>query len=276
MQRGLAQRDLAGITAIGIDEIQIGRWHHYMTLIYQIDNHRRRLLAVRPGRSTKTIMRCLRDIGRDHYSGIRYVCSDMWKSYVKVIARRLPDALNILDKFHIVANLNKALDPVRREEARRLSAQGYQPILAKTRYCFLKRPENLTPGQQSRLDDVLCYSLKTVKAYLFKESFQALWSYQSPYWARWFWKQWSARVMRSRIDPLKKFVKTMRRHEHLIFNYWKAKRQFSSGVVEGLNRKVNLVTRKAYGFRNPEIYRIALFHSLGELPEPHPGPHRFC
>jgi transposase len=81
--------------------------------------------------------------------------------------------------------------------------------------------------------------------------------------------------MRSQLEPIKKFVKTMRHHKELIFNYWKAKKAFNSGVVEGLNRKVNVVTRKVYGFRSEEVYRIALFHTLGGLPEP-PAPHKYC
>lgn len=81
--------------------------------------------------------------------------------------------------------------------------------------------------------------------------------------------------MRSQLEPIKTFVRTMRNHEELIFNYWRAKKAFNSGVVEGLNRKVNVVTRKAYGYRSEKIYRIALFHPLGDLPEP-PIVHGFC
>ena len=272
---GLEHRDLSAISAIGVDEIQIGRGHHYMTLVYQIDRGARRLLAVRPGRKARTLMRCFRDLGSDAYSNIRFVCSDMWKAYLKVIAKRLPQAIHVLDKFHIVANLHKAVDKVRREEAAQMVRDGYEPILRKSKYCLLKRPENLTPNQDLKLKEVLQYNLKSVRAYLLKESFRALWDYNSVRWARWYWKRWSARAMRSRLEPVKQFVRTMRNHEELIFNYWEAQKQFTSGVVEGLNRKVNVVTRKAYGFRSPEIFRIALFHALGDLPEP-PVTHRFC
>lgn len=82
--------------------------------------------------------------------------------------------------------------------------------------------------------------------------------------------------MRSKLEPIKKCARTIRNHEELIFNYWAAKKEFTSGVVEGLNRKVNVVvTRKSYGFRSEEVYRIALVHTLGDLPEP-PVTHRFC
>jgi transposase len=107
-----------------------------------------------------------------------------------------------------------------------------------------------------------------VRAYLLKESFQLFWNYKSAYWAEWYLDKWCARAMRSRLDPIKAFVKTIRRHQPLILNWFKAKNQFSSGVVEGLNRKVNLVTRKSYGFRSYEVLKIALFHTTGDLPEP--------
>ena len=271
----LENRVLSGIKAIGIDEIHIRKGHNYMTLVYQIDEGARRLLAIRPGREIKTLLRCLRDIGPTARTGIRFVCSDMWKAYLTVIARRLPQAIHVLDKFHIVAHLHKAVDEVRREESTRLAKEGYEPILKKSKYCFLKRPENLTPNQELKLGELLQYNLKSVRAYLLKESFRALWDYESIRWARWYWKKWSARAMRSKLEPVKKFVGTMRNHEELIFNYWAAGKEFNSGVVEGLNRKVNVVTRKAYGYRSEEVYRIALFHTLGDLPEP-PVTHRFC
>ncbi len=116
---------------------------------------------------------------------------------------------------------------------------------------------------------------RTVRAYQYKEMFQALWSYESPTWARKFLHTWCRQVMRSRIEPLKTFARTMREHEDLIMNYFAAKKQFSSGVVEGLNRRINLITRKSYGFRSEEIRKTALFHALGQLPEPQ-FTHRFC
>ncbi len=272
---GLDNRVLSGITAIGVDEIHIRKGHNYMTLVYQIDEGKRRLLAIRPGRKIKTLMRCFRDLGPGTCSEIRFVCSDLWKAYLKVIAKRLPQAIHVLDKFHMVAHLHKAVDEVRREESTRLAKEGYEPILKKSKYCFLKRPENLTPNQELKLGELLQYNLKSLRAYPLKESFRALWEYESVRWAKWYWKNWSARAMRSQLEPIKKFVKTMRHHKELIFNYWKAKKAFNSGVVEGLNRKVNVVTRKAYGFRSEEVYRIALFHTLGGLPEP-PAPHKYC
>ena len=198
----------------------------------------------------------------------------MWKPYLKVIRKKLPNALHILDRFHIVAMLNKAVDEVRRAEAKRLREEGYEGVLDHTKYCFLKKEENLTEKQARKLTDVLELDLKSVRAYLLKESFQLFWRYSSPYWASWFLKKWCTRAMRSKLEPIKKFVKTVRRHEALMMNWFKAKKVYSSGTVEGLNRKVNLVTRKAYGYKSYEVMKIALYHTMGQLPEPE-ATHRF-
>jgi transposase len=164
--------------------------------------------------------------------------------------------------------MNDALDDVRAAEARRLARDGYEPVLKKTRWCVLKRKANLTPTQRFRLRDLLRYNLKTVRAYLLKEDFQQFWDYDSPTWAAKFLDDWCQQAMRSRIEPMKKVAKTLRGHRELILNYFRAKKQFSSGVVEGLNNKAKLTMRKSYGFRTFRVTEIALYHALGKLPEP--------
>ncbi len=275
VEYGLSQRSLTGIQAIGVDEIQYGKGHQYLTLVYQLDTGHKRLLAIAPRRTVKSLLRCFFELGQEGCASIQYVCSDMWKPYLKVIKKKLPQALHILDRFHIVVMLNKAVDEVRRSEVRRLKEQGFDDGLLKhTKYCFMKNENNLTDKQRLKLADVLQYDLKSVKAYLLKESFQSYWHYQSPYWAQWYLKKWCYRAMRSKLEPIKKFVKTLRRHEALMMNWFKAKKAYSSGTVEGLNRKVNLVTRKAYGYKSYEVLKIALFHTMGQLPEPEMA-HRF-
>ena len=268
VQWGLKHRDLSGITAIGVDEIQSNRGHHYLTLVYQIDLHCRRLLWVGQNRTERSFLKFFRMMGKERYSQIQYVCSDMWKAYLKVIKKKLPDATHILDRFHIVANLNKALDKVRAEEHRRLVNEGYEPVLKRTRWCLLKKPENLTEKQNYTLKELLKYNLKSVRAYLLKEDFQQLWEYTSPYWARRFLLSWCNRVMRSKIEPLKKQAQSIRKHQDLIINWFEAKKLFNSGIVEGFNCKAKLTMRKAFGFRTQYALEIALFHQLGALPEP--------
>jgi transposase len=272
---GLKHRDLENITAIGVDEVSYSKGHNYMTLVYQIDKGRKRLLGVIKDRETQSLASFFENFGAERCARIKVVCSDMWKPYLNVIARMLPAALNILDRFHIVKKLSEAVDEVRRTEVKQLKSDGFDPVLSTSRYCFLKRPENLTARQHTKLKDLLKFDLRSVRAYLLKESFDAFWQYNSPYWARWFLKKWCTRAMRSKLDPMKKFVKTLRAHEDLLMNYFIAGKLYSSGIVEGLNLRINLCMRKAYGYRSFDLLQTSLFHTLGDLPEPK-FTHRFC
>lgn len=271
---GLKHRSTEGIEAIGVDEWQWRRGHDYVTLVYQIDQGCRRLLYVSPKRNVRSLLRFFHQLGLEKSSSIKFVCSDMWKPYLKVIRKKIPQALHILDRFHVVMNMNKAVDEVRAGEARRMRQEGYEEVLKNTKYCFGKNPENLTPKQKLRLKDVLQYDLKSVKAYLLKEAFQKFWQYRDVRWAKWYLRKWCYRAARSKLDPVKKFVKSIRKHEELLLNYFRAKKCLSSGIVEGLNRNVNLITRKAYGYRTFNALEISLYHNLGNLPEPK-STHRF-
>ena len=143
----------------------------------------------------------------------------------------------ILDRFHIVAKMNKALDEVRAVESRKMAQDGYPPLLKKSRWCVLKRRQNLTAQQKFRLRDLLRYNLQTVRAYLLKEDFQQFWEYNSPTWAGMFLDFWCYQTMRSRIEPMKKIARALRTHRPLLLNYFKARKQFSSGVIEGLKQQ---------------------------------------
>jgi transposase len=271
---GLAHRSVGPILAIGVDEIQYGKGHKYLTLVYQIEQECTRLLWVGKERTVESFEQFFALIGAPLSEKIEYVCSDMWKPYLRVIRERCSNAVHILDRFHIVAKMNKALDEVRAGEARRLAQDGYEPVLKRTRWCVLKRKTNLTGKQRFRLRELLRYNLKTARAYLLKEDFQQFWEYQSATWAGRFLDDWCQQVMRSRIQPMKKIAMTMRSHRELLLNYFRAKRRLSSGVVEGLNNKAKLTMRKSYGFRTFRITEIALYHALGKLPEPKVA-HRF-
>jgi transposase len=265
---GRAHLDLEGITAIGVDEMQWGRGHRYVTVVYQLNAGMKRLLWVGEHRTMKTLLRFFRWFGEERSGLLEFVCSDMWRAFLRVIERKAGQAIHILDRFHIMANMNKAIDKVRAAEAKELQGKGYEPVLRGSRWWFLKRVEHLTEAQIPKLAEVLRYNLKTVRAYLLKEDFQAFWDYESPYWAGRYLDRWCARTLRSRIEPMKAVAKMLRSHRELILNWFRAKKQFSSGVVEGLNGKAKLTTRKAYGFKTFRMLEVALYHTLGDLPEP--------
>lgn len=271
---GLEHRDISGVTSIGVDEIAWQAGHKYLTLVYQIDRHCVRLLWIGKDRTVKTLLKFFRKFGLGWALQLKHICSDMWKPYIKVIEKKAPQALHILDRFHIVAKMNKAIDEVRSTEYKKMQSDGYEPILKHSRWCLLKRKENLTEKQEIKLKDLLRYNLRSVRAYLLKEDFGGFWDYISPSWAGKFLDRWCNRTMRSKIEPLKKVAKTLRKHKPLLLNWFKAKKAFSSGIVEGLNNNVKLATKKAYGFRSLDCIETALYHQLGRLPRP-PTTHRF-
>jgi transposase len=275
VQWGRQHRDLHDIKAIGVDEIQWLRGHQYLTLVYQIDEHRKRLLWVGQHRKVKTLLRFFRWFGKQRSAALEFICSDMWKPYLRVIAKKAAQAVHVLDRFHIMSQMSKAIDEVRAKEARELIAKGYQPVLKRSRWLLLKRPDNLTGRQEIRLAELLQYNLKAVRSYLLKEDFQFFWDYVSPYWAGRFLDRWCTKTMRSRIEPMKKVARMLRSHRELILNWFRAKGMISAAAVEGFNNKVKLTTRKAFGFRTFEAMEVALLHTLGDLPEPQ-MTHRFC
>lgn len=266
---GRSRMDLGNITSLGIDEVQ---WHsgkRYLTLVYQIDNHCKRLLWIGKNRTKKTLKGFFKWFGDARTKKLEFICSDIWQAYLKVIKTKASQALHVLDRYHIIVQINKAIDQVRAGEVRMLKESGKKPILKRTRWIFLKNPENLTVKQDQKLAELLKQNLKSVKSYLLKEHFQRLWEYVSPYWAGKFIDRWTRKVMYSKIEPMKKVARTIREHKPLILNWFKAKKAVSQGVVEGMNNKVKLTFRKSYGFRTEKATKIQLYHTLGGLPQPH-------
>jgi transposase len=275
---GLAHRPLEGIQAIGVDEIHWGqglRSENFLTVIYQIDAHCRRLLWVGKKRTQATLRRGLAALGPAVVSGLRFVCSDMWQPYLRVMAAQAGHALHVLDRFHITSHLNQALDHVRRAESARLHGQPGAKRLKKMRWKLLRRGSRVLGHARVKLDRLVYSKLATGRAWILKETFDHFWSYKSLVWAQGFLDYWCSRTMRSRIEPMQKVARMLRSHEDLILNWFKAKGEISNGVVEGLNNKIRVVTRRAYGFRTYDAMETALYHTLGHLPEPE-STHRFC
>ena len=166
VQWGLEHRELGTLRAIGVDEIHIGQSHKFLTLVYQIEADCVRLLWVGKARTKLSFEKFFILIGEQVAGKVEFVCSDMWRPYLEIIAKHCPQALNIVDRFHMVAKLNKALDEVRASEARRMLREGYEPVLKKKRWCLLKRPEHLTDKQRLSLRELLGYNAEERKGLL--------------------------------------------------------------------------------------------------------------
>ena len=272
---GLMHREWDNVEQIGVDEIFVFKGYRCLTLVYQLDKGFRRLLWCAPKREAETLLKFFRAFGKERSERLRFVCSDMWAAYLKVIKEKAVNALNILDRFHITKKFNEAIDEVRRQEVKKLKAEGEENVLENGRWVLLKKAANLTQNQTHKLSKLLKINLSSVKAYLLKEDFQRFWAYKSPAWADKFLEDWATRTMKSKLEPMKKVAKMLRSHKELILNWFRADGQLSSGPVEGLNNKAKLAVKKAYGFKSLKCLKIALYHQLGGLVEP-PLTHRFC
>ncbi len=268
---GLEHRSLDGITAIGIDEIHIGhgkKSDNYLTMIYEIDAQCRRLLWVGRKRTARTLRKGLSALGEPVLKGIQYVCSDMWKAYLTVVRTQLKHACHMIDRFHVTQHLNEAVDEVRRKDVAAMTARPRaKQKLKKMRWILLRRKTRVLGKAREKLNRLLSGRLQTGRAYLLKEAFRHFWDYRSVTWAGAFMRAWIQRVKRSRITDMIKVANMIETHEGLILNWIRAKREVFTGATEGLNNKARVVTRRSYGFRTFHIMELALFHTLGRLPE---------
>jgi transposase len=272
---GLKHREIGAVEALGIDEISYRRGHKYLTLVYQIDAGCRRLLYIAQDRTEASLHGFFDQIPSPSLSSLRFICTDMWRQYMNVIASRAGQAIHIFDRFHVMKKLNEKIDKVRAEEARRLKTQGHGEVLKHSRWCLLKNPSNLTDRQAIKLKELVRLNLRSVRAYLMREDFQRFWQYTSPTWAGKFLDQWCVRAMRSKIEPMKEMAGTLRRHRTILLNWFHARGAISNGSVEGMNNKAKLAIKKAYGFKSYKTLETALYHQLGKLPEPE-STHKFC
>ena len=207
----------------------------YQTVVYQLDEGQKRLLWIGADRKAKTLLRFFRFLGKERTGRLEFICSDMWRAYLIVIRKKASHAVHVLDRFHVMQNLNKVIKQVRIAETKQLQQNGYEPVLTGCRWLLLKRPENLTEGQAVKLKDLMQYKLKSIHSQLKREDFQQLWEYTSPVWAGKFLDAWCTRTMRSKIEPMKKVARSLRDKRELILNWFRAEGTMSSGIVEGFN-----------------------------------------
>lgn len=277
---GLAHRKRANVQAIGGDELHWGRSKgadRFLTVIYQIDGQGRRLLWVGPRRTQATLRRGLAALGDEGVSGLRFVCRDRWRPCLNVIAEKAGQALQVLARFPSPRHLNQAVDQGRRAERGRLRTTASAPAdqLKGRRWKLRRRGSRVRGKARQQLNDLAASKLATARAWILKETFQPFWRYRSTTWAGCFLRVWTERALRSRLEPMKKVARRLRAHEDRLLNGFQAKGEISSGAVEGLNDKIRVGARRSYGFRTCKAMEIALYHTLGRLPEPEKFTRRF-
>ena len=260
---GLEHREMGPVLSIGIDELSRRKRHVYVTNVYDLSKGR--LIWSGEGRSRQTLEAFFAEHGKALKDRVIGVCCDMWQPYIDMVKEHLPKATLVFDKFHLVRHVLDAVDKVRRQEARRLK-EANPELLKRTRYIWLKNPENLTDKQRARLGHLEKLNLRTNRAYLLKETFREFWNYKRKGWARRFLNKWFWWATHSRLEPMRDVAWMLRRHQEDILNYFALR--IDNGAVEGMNNKAKVVSHRCYGFRTAATYITALYHCLGDLPEP--------
>jgi transposase len=245
-------------TAIGIDEIAIGKGHSYRIIVSDL-NRGRPIWFGGQDRSEASVDQFFAWLGRDKSSKIRLAVMDMCKAFRNSTLKEghAPQAAIIYDKFHVLRHLQDALDQVRKSEYARLTGPGRRFIKGQ-KYALLSRWRNLTLPGRKGLRLLFNANKRLHTAYLLKESFEQLWSYERPAWARRFFDNWRASLKWQRLKPYEKFAAMIEKHWDGIVAYCHADNKVALGFVEGLNNKVRVLQRRAYGFRDEEYLRLKI------------------
>lgn len=256
MRAQLAKAGTPAPQAIGIDEISIRKGHTYRIVVSD-------LLRGRPiwfggeNRSEASMSQFYAELGEKKSRGIRLAVMDMWKPFRTATEEHAPNAAILFDKFHVMRHLGDALDQVRKSEYARLTGKDRRFIKGQ-KYTLLSRHENLTLAGRRALKTLLAANRRLNTAYLLKESFDQLWGYRREGWARRFFDNWRAALKWQRLKPYEKFAEMIDRHWDGIAAYCQEENKVSLGFVEGLNNKIRVIQRRAYGLRDEEYLRLKI------------------
>jgi transposase len=255
VDKGRSEADYSKVKNVGFDETSSKRGHDYVSLFVDLEGPR--VLFVTEGKDSSTVERFKQDL-IDHSGcaeNIEQMCCDMSPAFIKGAREQFPDAKLTFDKFHIMKIVNEAVDEVRRQE------QKERPELARSRYIWLKNPENLKQSQANTLEELTVkkLNLKTSRAYHIRLNFQELFS-QPPQTAEAFLKKWYFWATHSRLEPMKEAAYTIKRHWDGVLQWFKS--NINNGILEGINSLIQAAKAKARGYRTTKNL-IAMIYLIG-------------
>jgi len=260
VKRGLERRAEEPVRHLGLDEKSFARGHNYASVLTDLDGSR--VLDVTPGRKLEDANRLLCSLSPEQRAGVSAVAMDMWPAYMSAARTLLSKADIVHDKFHVSKYLGEAVDQVRRSEHKKLLAQG-DTSLTGSKYAWLKTLPDKRCAEAVAFRHLYQANLKTSRAWSFKESFAAFWDYRYPKAAENFFDAWTTRAMRSRIEPIKKVTKMLRRHRSGLINY--TKHRITNAAAEGFNSIIQTLKANARGFRSFDNFRTRILFFCGKL-----------
>ena len=247
IQRRLAPERLDGLKNIGIDEFSYRKRHNYLTTV--VEHDRRRVVWVGHGKSAETLHEFFDLLGEERCAEIETVTMDMAQGYISAVEKRLPEAQIVFDRFHVQRLASDALDEVRRSLVREEEESDAAKAIKESRWALLKNPWNLNRHQRLKLREVEEHNKKLFRGYLLKELLAQALDYKQPKRAKKTLEDWLAWASRSRLKPFVKAARTIRKRKDDILAYIKLR--LTNGIVEGLNNKIRVITRRAFGFHSP-------------------------
>ena len=254
MREQLRRVSNPGPKVIGIDEFSLRKGHTYRLVVSDLER-KRPIWFGGEDRSEQSLDRFYQWLGSKKSQGIRLAVMDMWKAFRNSTAKNAPQAGILFDKFHVMRHLNEALDKVRKREYGRLTGRSREYIKGQ-KYMLLSRWEHLNSDGRESLKKLLKANKRLHTAYLLKESFGQLWGYKREGWARRFFENWLCALKWQRLKPYEEFAKMIDRHWDGIAAFCQLENKVSLGFVEGLNNKIRVIQRRAYGLRDEEYLRL--------------------
>jgi transposase len=257
VQLARSNEDFSKIHSVGVDETSRAKGHNYISVFVDLDDSK--VIHVCEGRDSETITSFKSDYEahRGMAGNVTNFCCDMSPAFISGIESNFANAAITFDRFHVMKLMNEAIDQVRRQE------QAHNASLKRTRYIWLKNPENLTKKQMKELGSLKDMRLKTSKAYEIKLSLRDFWDIRDPVLAQLYLKKWYFWATHSRLTPVIDKAKTFNNHWNGILNY--VNTRIDNGVLEGINSLIQAAKNSSRGFRSTKNFIITIYLRLGKL-----------
>jgi transposase len=260
VDRGLERRKLEGIYHVGVDEKSFGSGQDYVSLMTDLNANR--VLEVVESRTTDACDKLWETMSEEQRKKITAVSMDMWQAFMASAEKNVPEAEIVHDKFHISKYLGEAVDKVRRRENKELRSVG-DDRLTGTRQLWLFNEENLDEDRHNELLTAMRHDLKTGRAWAIKENFRHFWEYIYAYSAEGFFDRWYSWAIRSRLEPIKKVARMLKKHLGGLLSYFR--HRITNATTEGFNSRIQSIKSAARGFRTFANYRLRILFYCGKL-----------
>lgn len=257
LQAQFGAPDFSGVRVIGVDEFALHKGHRYATIV--VEPSRRRVLWVGKGRDRRSFRCFFSELGAEACARIEAVVMDQSSTYELEVRRHCPQAEIVFDLFHIVAKYGReVIDRVRVDEANRLREhRSARQVVKSARWLLLRNRESLkTPAQHLQLDELLAANQALMTVYVLRDDLKQLWAYRHRGYARRAWEGWYQRAMDSGIRALQVFADRLKPYLHGILAH--TRWPLHTSVIEGINNRIKVIKRTAYGFRDDEYFFLKI------------------